>query len=69
MIKVVSQEEAEQVGYVVCCRLGMPRHFTDDAYGRCSHCGHSIFFRPNVPSRPPKICIECFADTMNGGRA
>lgn len=69
MIKIVSQEEAEQVELVVCCRVGLPRHFDDDEEGVCSHCGHAIFFRPTAPRKPPKVCVECTMDMLNGGHA
>lgn len=68
-IQVVSPEEAEEATMVVCCRVGMPRHFDDDLEGVCSHCGQAVFFRPNSPKTPPKVCIECVTDMMRGGHA
>lgn len=69
MVKIVAPEDAEKADYVVCCRLGSPTPFTDNRYGRCAHCGHGIFFRPYMPVRPPKICIQCFFDLQKGGHA
>lgn len=68
-IRVVSEAEAEQARYVVCCRTGMPSVFSDNETGACAHCGHGIFFRPTMPKSPPKICVECAQDAMRGGLA
>lgn len=68
-IQVVSPSEAEKADYVVCCRLGSPTIFSDNAYGQCTHCGHASFFRPYMPKGPPKICVECMLDMQTGGRA
>jgi hypothetical protein len=65
--KLVSDEEAEQCDYVVCVRVGTPSHFTDDETGVCAHCGHAIFWRPSMPKRPPKICIQCMLDIERAG--
>jgi hypothetical protein len=59
LIKVVSDEEAEQADYVVCCPIGSPRYFDDDVETICSECGVGIFHRPHVPKRPRKICLDC----------
>jgi hypothetical protein len=68
-IAVVSNEEAEKATFVVCLRLGEPSPFTDNEYGKCAHCGHGIFFRPYVPTTPPKICLQCAIDFGRGGKA
>lgn len=68
-IPVVTAEEAENADAVVCLRLGTPTPFTDNETGTCSHCQHAVVFRPHTPKRPPKICLECFRDTLEGGRA
>jgi len=61
-IRVVSGEESEAAHYVVCCREGTPSPFADNETGTCAHCGHAIIFRPHVPKRPQKICIQCAAE-------
>ena len=66
-IKVVSDEEAERADFAVCCRVGMSTPFTDNLTGVCAHCGHAIFWRPYMPKRPIKICIQCAADLPPGG--
>lgn len=58
-ITVVSDEEAEEVDAVVCLRAGSPSPFTDNETGVCSQCGHAIFFRPYMPKKPRKICVQC----------
>ena len=57
-IQVKSQEECEQVDYVVC--VLWPDHlFPDDVRSKCCACGREIGHRPHVPKKPPKICVEC----------
>ncbi len=67
-IGVVSLEVAEQAEFLCCMRDGMPSPFTDNDRGTCAHCGHGIFFRPNVPKNPTKICVQCAFDLAVGGR-
>ncbi len=68
-IQIVSTEEAEKADMVVCCRVGTPSDFTDNEFGTCSDCGHAIFFRPYMPKKPRKICVECLGDRAKGGHA
>jgi len=68
-IDIVSNEEAEKADFVVCLRIGMPSSFTDNEYGKCAHCGHGIFFRPYMPKKPAKICVQCLNDLAIGGKA
>lgn len=66
---VVTAEEAEQADFVVCVRAGRPSIFTDNQFGVCAHCQSQIYFRPSIPTRPVKICVECAFDLGRGGRA
>lgn len=59
IIKIVSDEDAERADFVVCLRVGASSPFTDNETGTCTRCGHAIFFRPYVPQKPPKICMQC----------
>lgn len=59
-IKIVSDEEAEKVDFVVCGYP--PGHFSDDITTVCSKCGKAIVHRPHAPKRPPKICFACLPD-------
>lgn len=68
-ITIVSDAEAEAASYVVCLRLGSPTRFRDNEVGACSHCGTAVIFRPHMPKKPPRICIECVKDLARGGRA
>ena len=61
-IKVVTEQEAEAVDFVVCMREGGFTPFDDNVKGVCAHCGHAIFFRPYMPKTPPKICVECASE-------
>lgn len=65
-VNVVSQEEAEQVPRMACCRVGSPGDlqspWDDNLTGSCSICGHAIIFRPTSPTKPAKVCIECVVE-------
>lgn len=61
-VTVVSNEEANQVDFVVCVRAGTPSPFDDNETGVCSRCGAAIIFRPDIPKDPPRICLECAAE-------
>jgi hypothetical protein len=65
-IPVVSNEEAEEVDFVVCSRVG-PSPFSDNLESTCSFCGAAIMHRPYIPKKPPKICLECAVERMEGG--
>lgn len=67
--EVVTQEVAEQAEYAVCLRMGSATPFTDNVTGTCAPCGHAIFFRPSLPRRPTRICLECCEDMLRGGGA
>ncbi|MGH2585063.1 MAG: hypothetical protein ACRDJE_09120 [Dehalococcoidia bacterium] len=58
-IEVVSDQEAEEADYVICCTIGMPRYFSDDVETTCAICGAGIFHRPHAPKKPAKICERC----------
>ncbi len=61
-VQVVSQEESEAAGMVVCVRYTGKEDsvFTDNVRGVCSKCQHAIYHRPTVPAKPRKFCMECF---------
>lgn len=58
-VKVVSDAEAEEAEFVICCTTGTPSLFTDNVETVCAFCGTGIFHRPHVPKKPRKVCIEC----------
>ena len=60
-INVVSDAEAEEADFVVCCTTDMTRYFDDDVETTCALCGTGIFHRPHAPKKPKKICLECAA--------
>ncbi len=64
MIKMMTQDEAEQADFYICTREGEgdPDFFPDNQTGSCAHCGHAIYFRPHAPKQPTKICVQCAAD-------
>jgi hypothetical protein len=59
MIKVVSQQEAEEASLVVCMPDDGTRYFSDDVETTCAWCGRGIIHRPHVPAKPPKVCAPC----------
>lgn len=63
-IKVVSDEEAEKVDYVVCVPASTPSYFDDDLFGYCSHCGVKVRYRWHMPRKPKKICLDCAVKTL-----
>jgi hypothetical protein len=68
-VEVVSAEQAEEADLVVCMRLGSPSPFTDNELGVCHDCQHPIIFRPYVPKKPIKVCLECMGDRVKAGAA
>jgi formylmethanofuran dehydrogenase subunit E len=58
-IKVVSDEEAEEVDAVVCNTADIPSYFDNNVDTVCADCGAAIYHRPHVPKKPKKICINC----------
>lgn len=63
-IEVTSTEEAEDAEYVLCVRKNIKSIFDDDEFGLCSICGREIRFRPHMPKKPKKICIECLFEKI-----
>jgi hypothetical protein len=64
-IKVASLAECEAADYVICVRLaGYSGTFTDNCQGPCSRCGETVIWRPYVPLRPPRICLECMVSLL-----
>jgi hypothetical protein len=57
-LKVVNDEEAEEVDYVVCAPWG-PSEFTDNLKGICCKCGITVMYRWHAPRKPKRICINC----------
>lgn len=60
-IPIVSNEEAEKCDLVVCVRKTSPvaRVFDDNEEGPCCKCGETVVWRPYMPKKPPRICMEC----------
>jgi hypothetical protein len=59
--RLVSNEEAETVDYVVCMRdvPGEPHGPMAKYFGHCNRCLHAIYWAESAPKRPPKICVDC----------
>lgn len=58
-VNVVSDEEAENAAFVVCCDARFPSPFTDNVAATCALCLKAIIHRPHAPKKPPKLCIDC----------
>ena len=63
-VRMLSQEDIDAIGAVVCCPATWPSPFPDQAYGWCSKCQRAVQFRPDVPGKPPKICLPCYTAWM-----
>ena len=64
-VHVRSHEECEQAQYVVCTTADTPSPWPDNKITNCGICGVPVQYRPYMPERPMKICIECFWKTTN----
>jgi hypothetical protein len=68
-VKIVSDEEAEGAGAVLCLRIGDYTPFIDNVETNCAFCGTAIFHRPSAPVKPPKVCMPCVVDRAPAGGA
>lgn len=66
---IISLEHAEPADYLVCLRVGDRARTDADETAQCAHCTHAIMFRSPAPPAQQKICIRCFGDILQGGRA
>lgn len=64
-VKVASDEECEQMDFVVCMPEG-PSPFDDNLTGFCCKCGIKVMYRWHAPRKPPRICIHCAAKLPGG---
>lgn len=56
---IISDKEAEKVDFVICCSDLTHNLFLDNLEGNCIKCKKQIYFRPHIPKKPKKICMEC----------
>jgi hypothetical protein len=63
-IRVVGDEEANEADICVCVLADAATPFTDNVFDVCRDCGRAIQYRPHVPKKPPKICVECAVNRM-----
>lgn len=64
LIDIVSAEAAESADLVACARWsdvqkGVPGTLPGTIKGACARCGTPIGWRPYIPKRPEKVCIDC----------
>lgn len=64
-VRVGTAAECEQATIAVC---GNVSFFADDVRGACSSCSAPIVYRPHVPTRPAKVCMECALVIMKGSQ-
>lgn len=64
-VTVASDEECERADYVVCVIWDGPKYFLDDQKGSCCRCFRTVRFRPCMPKKPPKICVECLGTPVH----
>lgn len=58
-IHIISEEEAEEVAFVVCMAADGPSYFADNLTGFCCKCGIKVMYRWHAPRKPKKICLQC----------
>lgn len=60
-VEVREPEECEAADFCVCLTAAAePEEFKgSNIHTTCADCGQAIVHRPNVPVRPPKVCIYC----------
>lgn len=71
-IRLVSKEERARTAYdfIVCRRLEGGLLLPDNLTGVCCDCRHLIQYRPDILLLlPPKICMQCALDRVQGGSA
>jgi hypothetical protein len=65
-VEMASQAEAEESDAVVCVLLTDPLMLPDNEVGKCALCDSPIQYRPHVPAKPPKICVLCVEEFVEG---
>jgi len=58
-LKPIDRDEAETADFVVCVRLPDTSRFTDNVTSACTSCGAGIYYRPDAPTLPRKVCLQC----------
>lgn len=67
-IRIISQDEAETLDFVVCGDAGTPTPWHDNVHTTCALCGAAIIHRPHAPKRPAKICMGCALARAEAGK-
>ena len=62
-VYVGTEAECEDATISVCMNVSF---FADDCRGACAGCGAPIVFRPYMPARPAKVCLECASVIVRG---
>lgn len=64
--KVVSREQAEEAGWVVCAPVGGqdPAMVPGSTQTNCVDCGTLVWVSPSAPTTPPRICMACMAKRL-----
>jgi hypothetical protein len=63
-ITVVSDDEAEEIEYLVCAPATEEPIFDDNFFGTCCSCGTRVQYRWHAPRKPQKICMACALERM-----
>jgi hypothetical protein len=61
---LTSDEEAENVEYLVCAVMTEEPMFEDNFVGNCCVCGTKVQYRWHAPRKPKKICMQCAVKQM-----
>ena len=66
-VQVASDVEAEESDLCVCVLKSTPANFDDDEFGICYICEREVRFRPYMPKKPKKICVQCLEKKLEEG--
>lgn len=61
--RIGTRTDAENSDYLVC---GPKSYYPDDVQGNCSLCHAVVYWRPNAPKRPARVCMQCLLIETKG---
>lgn len=67
-MEIVPRDHSE-MDFCVCITADTKTPFDDNLFGECHDCGVKVQFRPYVPTNLGKLCLSCFVERTEGGRA
>ena len=68
-IPIISDDDAENVDFLVCSRARDELLLPDNFVGECCVCGVKVEYRWHAPRKPKRICMECAIEQMQEEQA